>query len=149
MCNVIILAGPSGAGKSTFARRFDADKHVVCSADDYFMTPDGRYDFRPGNLPEAHGACLRKFMVAVAGTRLVIVDNTNCTSVEIAPYLAIAQAHEANIEVRVFDAPLITLIARAQHGAPSSAIERQQGNLHAMLAAWPLRWPAPARHPQP
>ena len=142
--NVIILVGPSGSGKSTFAALHRGDATVVCSADDYFATSDGGYDFRPEDLGEAHGACLITFIDAVAcEIEDVIVDNTNCTAIEVAPYLAIAQAYGATVEVRVFDAPLDTLVSRAQHGAPEHAIKRQQANLHAMLADWPPWWPEP------
>ena len=88
---VIIMQGISGSGKSTKAHEI-AEKHSaigcrVVSADDLF-TINGTYNFDPTLLGEAHKQCMRSFLAALQNPEvgLVIVDNTNTTLVEMAPY---------------------------------------------------------------
>lgn len=86
---VKILSGISGSGKSTYARRH---RGVIVSADDYFVR-DGAYRFNPARLSSAHATCFARYLGALDdGHPLVIVDNTNTTAVEIAPYVLAAQA---------------------------------------------------------
>lgn len=92
---VIILRGPSGSGKSTYAARIEAESLdltcLVVSADKYFIQPDGTYKFDPTQLGNAHGVCLKWFLLGLQqDTDTVIVDNTNCSLVEIAPYLSLS-----------------------------------------------------------
>lgn len=57
------------------------------------------YRFDPAKLPEAHAQCLKKFIRTAQGNTggalgdVIIVDNTNSTVAEIAPYYAIAEAY--------------------------------------------------------
>src|SRR5882724_8934933 len=118
MRKVIVLSGVSGSGKSTLAqglltdlekgRGFDFDDNLppdsiaVVSANLFFETPAG-YRFDPSKLSQAHGACFKEFLSALAKEReLVIVDNTNTTSEEIAPYMLGAQAFGYNAEIQTF-----------------------------------------------
>lgn len=142
-----VLVGPSGSGKSTWTAdrvRTRSAGMVVCSADHHFVRPDGNYDFRPAELGEAHGGCLRLYVRAVLSDRVdaVVVDNTDTTAAEIAPYIALGLAYGARIRVLVFDPGVETCIARATHGAPEAAVRRQHAQMEAMLAAWPPHWPA-------
>lgn len=80
---------------------------VVCSADDYHVCPDGTYAFNPKNAGAAHGLCLRKFISALlSGNDVdVVVDNTNTSTYELAPYMAMAAAYGvgATIYLRVLE----------------------------------------------
>lgn len=153
---VIILAGPSGAGKSTYEQLVrDTNQHVpvvTCSADKHFVGADGVYRFDPRQLPAAHAKCLRDFTHAVTGgvgqNGVVVVDNTNTTAIELAPYLALANAYEADVEVHVFglDTPTEELARRNTHGVPQGTCARMQDNLRATLKAWPPWWPKPTAH---
>jgi hypothetical protein len=60
----------------------------VCSADHFFASGDA-YAFDGALLPQAHQACLLKFVRAVCLTRapLVIVDNTNCQVLSLLAFL--------------------------------------------------------------
>lgn len=96
---VIVLQGASGAGKSTYAARLvkdaiAADKtFTIVSADDFFITPTRQYLFDPSRLSEAHGTCFARFLQALTQRiDVVIVDNTNTTAVEIAPYMLATSA---------------------------------------------------------
>lgn len=90
---VYIMSGVSGSGKSTYAASL-ASQAVVFSADAFFVNAVGEYKFDPKYLGGAHAACLRQFTQEVydGGGRDIVVDNTNTTVDEIAPYFALAQA---------------------------------------------------------
>jgi len=104
MGKVVILSGVSGSGKSTRARKLwnDLEPGTYCkvvSADDFFMV-DGEYRFDPKKLSDAHGKCFRDFLAALQDDyALVVVDNTNTTSEEIAPYILGAQAFGWEAEI--------------------------------------------------
>lgn len=127
MKHVIILQGVPGSGKSFYANEFVARtsaKSVVCSADDYFVQlGGGTYLFDFKKLGEAHGACFRKFIAAVQeGIEVVVVDNTNTTAIEIAPYVLGGEAHGYTVEIiRVVCDPAVAA-ARNSHGVPEKSI---------------------------
>lgn len=102
--SMIIMRGLPGAGKSYTAQtiRNYADDHcevISVSADDYFYNDRGDYRFDPSKLPQAHGECFRKAVSWATATvlptrsRLIVVDNTNISAWEVAPYMALAQAY--------------------------------------------------------
>ena len=110
MGKVVILSGVSGSGKSTTARKLwnELEPGTYCrvvSADDFFMV-EGVYKFDPTKLSEAHGKCFRDFIAELQPNAvgkynhdLVVVDNTNTTSEEIAPYILGAQAFGWEVEI--------------------------------------------------
>lgn len=109
MGQVIILSGPSGCGKSTwiennFGKVYrplmpagvgagtagdDANiLHTVVSADDYFIDAEGNYTYDATKIRQAHASCFEQFLVALLDKdATVIVDNTNCRQIEVAPYV--------------------------------------------------------------
>lgn len=125
---VHILCGPSGCGKSTLADRLRLgyNTSVVCSADHFFIGPDG-YQFDPRKLPQAHSSCMLKYIGALRdGADCIIVDNTNLQDWErvtheeaghLAAYEVLYHAWEVPIDM----APV--LAARNRHGVPLEAIE--------------------------
>jgi predicted kinase len=126
MKQVYVLQGVSGSGKSTLARRLvDLLGAVVVSADDYFLDPkDGSYNFDPSKLGQAHAHCFRCFLDALeAGKEVVVVDNTNTSTIEISPYMLGASAcgYEAKV-IRVV-CPVDVAISRNIHGVPEEAIQ--------------------------
>ena len=135
MKKVVLMQGVSGSGKSTFVKGLVDDYHqgnhdnawcAVCSADDYFGAD---YAFDPAKLGEAHAACLIDFMDAtIACTELVVVDNTNCSAVELAPYIAIAQARGYEVEIVRIACTLGEALERAEsgpHRTPAKAVQSQ------------------------
>lgn len=97
MKKVIVVSGISGSGKSTYAHTLTANGGVILSADDYFTGYDTRpYSFDSTLLGKAHAMCFKLYVEqlqhALSEDRLVIVDNTNTTAVEIAPYMLAADA---------------------------------------------------------
>jgi predicted kinase len=139
--NVIILQGIPGSGKSSYVSYLkgvasDISREVVvCSADHYFMR-DGEYKFNPAFLGEAHAACMRRFIETVqqGGNVTVIVDNTNITEIEIAPYYAVARAFgSAKVEIVTFEVYPETGAARNVHGVPFSECCRMDNILQSFI----------------
>ncbi len=123
------MSGPSGSGKSTAVReRWPVAR--VFSADSFFMA-SGDYRFDASKLSEAHATCLRGFIEYIRKPHtegVVVVDNTNCTAHEIAPYYAAAEAYGwppfvARMEVNYAD--LDMMARRNAHGVPIDVIDLQ------------------------
>lgn len=135
---VIIMRGLPGSGKSHRVKQL-LEKYpgaVVCSADHFFETDDGGYNFQPARLGEAHAACLHAFIRAVTGgADVVIVDNTNMQLWEIDNYTLLARLHGYDIDYIHMHGGVITReeieqsIKRNVHGVPAHVIE-------AMAARW-------------
>jgi predicted ABC-type ATPase len=139
-----ILSGVSGAGKSTWIQNQAwADKADVHSADHYFVK-DGVYRFDPKLLPEAHGACLRDFIHGVRpGWRakemglsledqpIQVVDNTNTTNEEIAPYYSVAKAYGYKVTLVTLRVNLELAAKRNTHGVPLAGIQAMQDRISA------------------
>lgn len=130
------MSGISGSGKDTWIENqpwlTDA---VVMSADKYFMQ-DGKYCFDPAKLSCAHSACLLEFIEACMPINcdntnsVLVVNNTNLNSEEIAPYYAISKAYGLDVElVTLFCSPEVAL--RNTHGVPLHTLERMDKKLWA------------------
>ncbi len=102
---VKILSGASGCGKSTLACELLAAHSpegeypysVICVSADQFFMVNGEYKYEHGKIGDAHAKCFRNFLDAIGGNpahsvNLVVVDNTNTTVAEIAPYVLAASA---------------------------------------------------------
>ncbi len=154
--NVIVMQAISGAGKSSWIRdnfpkaeRFDSGlpvSELMVSAD-HFFDKKKEYDFDASKLPQAHGACFREFIevvqdkiVRVMHTKTIIVDNTNTSIAELAPYCAAALAygHELKIVTLLCD-PAIAH-ARNTHGVPLAAVMGQHERLMKNLDEIPPWW---------
>lgn len=158
---VIILRGISGSGKSALAgllttgrteapistpaldfvgKLFDRTSapKIVVSADSFFMK-EGEYTFDGKLLPMAHGLCLRKFSETICELpkKLVVVDNTNCSVLEVAPYAALATAfqHELHIVTLIGDPYLCW--KRNKHSVPFKNILHQDMYLRKSFTEWP------------
>ena len=137
---VIIMSGISGSGKSSFATNLanswpaflsnEELKPVILSADNYHMV-NGEYKFDPKNISMAHKTCLADFLKFTMyphvnpSLGLVIVDNTNTTPDEIAPYYRVAEAvnHDVSI-VRILMDPF-QAFKRNRHGVPLATVLQQ------------------------
>ena len=149
---VVIMSGVSGSGKSTYIvnnfpdrlypmwgqipRADTNEQAVIVSADHYFQDPlvDSKYTFHASQLSLAHGKCFRKFILAMqSGAVNVVVDNTNTTSEEIAPYILGAQAFGYEPEIITFmcesEDDVKVAAGRNAHGVPFATVLRQYTNL--------------------
>lgn len=133
--DVFILIGASGSGKTTWHKR-NLPRATVVSADDYFMHDD-EYQFDPSKLPQAHGKALTAFLAATDNRdTAVVVDNTNTTIAEIAPYIAVAQARDYRVTCIYFANQYGNT-----HGVPPRVVGDQAGRIARMRQDWPGYWP--------
>lgn len=140
METVIILCGISGSGKSTRVAKCYPDA-TVCSADHYFIVK-GEYKFNPALLPDAHGACLRSFVSALMRSeKLIVVDNTNSTIPEVAPYAALALAFGYNLKIEILKTDVETAAKRNLHGVPKETITKMAERLETLKESLPPWWP--------
>jgi len=146
-----ILVGPSGSGKSRHAAEMKAKAHrqglklATCSTDDGMYNEEGEYEFHPSKLTAAHGGCVKKFidLCQKGEMNTVIVDNTNCSIAEVAPYIAIAQAYEHKVYVLVWNPDNWKEYAeRNVHDAPRKTIYYMSRHLKQMLDEWKPWWPS-------
>jgi len=106
---VLINRAVPGSGKTTISRkiseylRVNGKRVSVRSTDEYFLTPDGRYDFRPELLAGFHEKNLLAFQQDLQEeVDVVACDNTNLCSWECAPYSALARRHGYQIILLTF-----------------------------------------------
>jgi predicted kinase len=144
---VIILRGIPGSGKSTLVQEKWPTARVV-SADNYFMER-GVYKFDPKKLPEAHKSCLQEFMSICHSTLLnehfptpdtLVVDNTGCSLIEVAPYVAIAQSYSFEVRIITLDCPADVAAKRNVHGVSGASIIRMKAALDKGTAEMPGWW---------
>mmetsp|Transcript_112722 Transcript_112722/g.318575 ORF Transcript_112722/g.318575 Transcript_112722/m.318575 type:complete len:553 (+) Transcript_112722:52-1710(+) len=105
---LVILRGPPGIGKSTYARKLLFEPSVakrfahICSTDDFFcqLNADGKetYCFSKGNLGKNHARNQERVkLVASLGLTPIVVDNTNMSRQEMAPYARIANKFDYSL----------------------------------------------------
>lgn len=109
---------------------------------------DGVYRFDSAKLAEAHGTCLRRYTDKVSDEffehpETLVVDNTNCSAIELAPYVALAQAYNHELSLVCMRCPPDVAFARSQHGAPIETIEFMVAKLMELIDRYPPWWPLP------
>ena len=132
--NIVLMSGIAGSGKSTYVKE-NLLCPIVCSADDYFMK-DGKYCFDASKLSEAHGACLKKFVSYITGDLLsfgnnvpLVVDNTNLTALELAPYVTLANAYGFTPTIHTMKMHPNCAVIRNIHGVPIQSLNRMADTL--------------------
>jgi NEDD4-binding protein 2 len=133
MKQIKVMRGISGSGKSTLAAKLAHEAldlggcATICSADDFFINNEGEYKFDPTKLGLAHKSCLRAFLAALHSEfDLVIVDNTNLNIEDLAPYVALGEAFDYDVEILQVDTPLDVAKARGTHGVPPASVVRME-----------------------
>lgn len=134
--SVIILRGITGSGKSTYWRTYWPSARAVSA--DFFFERDGKYLFDPARLAKVHQHCWASFMKLLQeGAPLIVVDNTNLTAAEIAPYMMSAQAaHLLNPQSPRYEVHVVTLscptelaVLRGTHGVAHWRVGAMQQQL--------------------
>ena len=176
MRKVDIVSGVSGSGKTMLVGKlmlaytnslgltFDeiaklprTDKRAtaaLCSADLFFQGEGGSYNFDVSKLSEAHGACFKNYIDSMQNrTEYIVVDNTNTTAVEIAPYILGAQAYGYDVEIHTLlwdpsdTSALDKMFRRNRHGVSENTVYAQADRLLSrQLPPWwkntnvPVEW---------
>ncbi len=105
-------------------------RHLIVSADHYFLDVDGHYRYDGKQIGKAHQACFGQFMMALVSNVVdgIVVDNTNTTAEEISPYVLAGQSFGWTVEVltvHVGRDQLPLCAARCRHNVPLTVIEQQ------------------------
>jgi predicted kinase len=101
----------------------------------------GNYCFNPARLGEAHAQCLRRFLGAVSRKENVVVDNTNTSLLELAPYVSLAQAYRYDLELIYVECSPELSAARNTHGVPAETVGKMHRALQETLKSIPPWWP--------
>lgn len=136
---LLILRGVSGSGKSTYAKQSLKNAYKdgylavdTWSADNYFVRPDGIYDFNGKMLKNAHKCCRVGVEVSMDDEiDLIILDNTNTRHWEYKDYLDLAEKYDYEVEIKVigeFDKKSVQKYAeRNSHGVPIEKVHEMAG----------------------
>lgn len=140
--DVIVLQGIPGSGKSTLAKKIDKRWTIICSADTYMTNDQAEYVFLPWKLSKCHKECLFAFLelIGESGQDVLIVDNTNTTNIEIAPYMAIAGVYNRNCYVVTINIPVEVAIKRQIHVVPADKIQSMQQKIQNSIKTMPSYW---------
>lgn len=134
MKQCVIMCGLQGSGKSHLTAQICETSNVfhnVCSTDD-FWTIGGPYDFQPKLLGAAHKWNQGRVIAAMrCNVQLIVVDNTNMTAWERAPYLEFAQLFGYEVQYMVPETPWAwnpdECHKKQMHGVPLEGIWRRLG----------------------
>lgn len=148
MKKVYLMRGASGCGKSSYVEKNiydplpDETTYTYCSADLFFIDPATQeYKFDVALLGKAHQSCLRGFLQALfRKDDVIVVDNTNTTTTELAPYAQAALAMGYELEVITLLVAAEVAAERNKHGVPIGTIKRQIHKLNHYLKL-PDYWP--------
>ena len=116
---VVIMQGVPGSGKSHHVRTEMVGAHVVSA--DHFFERLGRFD--GSLLQKAHNECLWRYThTLMDATKLVVVDNTNTTQWEIAPYYQLALAFGYDVNIVSVECDPNVAFHRGTHGVPLNKV---------------------------
>ena len=154
--NVFVVRGCSGSGKSRLTAALQglhqspfllawwkdrASRTATVSADYFYETRNG-CAFDATLLPTAHAGCLRSFDDQLrSGEADLVVDNTNTTIAEVAPYIALGLAREATMHVITLIGDPVACWRRSRHGVDLAIVLRQDLELRKSILEWPPWWP--------
>lgn len=82
---LLLLRGAPGSGKTTLAQTMFSKWTLIC-ADEYFVQPDGNFEFNVSLLKEAHDDCVERTQLALSEGKNVVVHNTFRTLKELSRY---------------------------------------------------------------
>lgn len=129
---VYIMRGIPGSGKSTWIKE-NLKNIIICSADHYHIDLQGEYKYNKLNAANAHNKCFFNYVNRASETLYendtLVVDNTNTTLLELAPYVRVAEAFRANYEIITIHCNPQLAIARNIHNVPESVIMHMHSNI--------------------
>jgi predicted kinase len=124
MNKLILIRGVPGAGKSTKAKELMLGnelwtRHI--EADQYFIRPDGVYDWNPKFIKNAHEWCQNQVEAAMKAKYMVIVANTFVAKSTMQPYLEIAKKYGYEVEILIMDGGYKSI-----HNVPDDTVARMR-----------------------
>lgn len=146
---VIVLQGIPGSGKSTLAASMrlpfgeDFDEKCIVFSADYWHMVNGKYTYKLERAGYAHGRCLRGFAEVLAtpiDAQLLIIDNTNTTVADVAPYMALAQAYGCDAHILRVPCNWEVAAARTIHEMQPMAVKLLQERLDKFDSQAPGWW---------
>lgn len=160
---LVLLSGIAGSGKSRYvAERFGGVPRFygsvrgfidhaagtpnveVVSADAFFVGADGVYRHDVSLLGKAHNACVASVALWAAASEddypadVLVLDNTNTTAIELAPYVALAAAFGIPCSLVTVECDPEVAFARNAHGVPRETVLAMHAALQAR--ALPPYW---------
>tara|TARA_R110002074_G_scaffold254323_1_gene426364 strand:+ start:74 stop:490 length:417 start_codon:yes stop_codon:yes gene_type:complete len=125
----MLIGGVSGSGKTGVAEFLTANLVLAAkrfSADDFFSR-NGKYQFQPELLSEAHNQCLENVSNNMQeDCPVIIVDNTFTTEWELSHYFDLAEHYEYEV---IYLAAVNHHGNKDVHNVPYSSITKQVTNL--------------------
>ncbi|KAF2366063.1 Smr domain [Trinorchestia longiramus] len=125
---MVIMRGLPGSGKSTLARKIINGRGMILSADDYFMTASGHYNYNPDKISDAHQYTQNKARKCIADhVNPIVIDNTNLQKWEMRPYVIMAV--QCNYKVEFIEPDTSwrydckQLARKTKHNVPMEKIE--------------------------
>jgi tRNA uridine 5-carbamoylmethylation protein Kti12 len=154
MTLAIIMRGLPGSGKDhylsqhpTFANAWRPLRHPIAvryanaprivSADDAFVSEEGKFQFEPSGLNQAHIDCVGVFLEALRDNAPVAVSNTNSQRFEMAPYIMAALASDYAVRIVHIAVPAEVCVRRNVHGVPRNVIENMAADWEQPPRFWP------------
>ena len=131
MPTMTIIRALPGSGKTFAARPLIEAGAAHASADLWpalypGVDSDGRPTIDVTQFDPAHAASLRTAIEAIQSGRDVVVDNTNLSTDEVLPYVAIAQAFRADCEIVTLTVDPQTAFERNTHGVPYAVVRNNE-----------------------
>ena len=131
---MILIRGLSGSGKRTVADLIcgsvEDDSRIAISANDYFYSDTGTFEFDATKLKDAHIWCLSEVETCILqGYETIVIHNTFSRKWEVEPYLKIACKNGYRISIlSLYDSGLsdTQLAQRSEYGVPLHSIRRQR-----------------------
>ena len=133
---LFLTVGCPGSGKTTYVNRVMTKLNawfglrcMDCSADEYFVGKDGKYNFDRTKLHQAHEYCKDRVRKALrSGCDFVAVSNTSTTHKERLPYIEMAKEWDYRVRIKYIggvDEESIKLYAQRNiHNVPEESIRR-------------------------
>ena len=131
MKTLVIIRGLPGSGKSTFAGLLSHDYYGVHEADDHFTDGEGKYNFDPSELGEAHKHCQAGVRCDMEiGIERIVVSNTSTQEWEFKVYEDLAEEFGYRVHCVIVEN---RHGGESLHGVPAEAIERMKDRFDVKL----------------